>query len=61
LRSPNEVRGNNRLTVVIENTLIITVLYHKIEDFKRYFHKKLIYRNNYGIIYRYILFRNTED
>jgi hypothetical protein len=42
LRSPNEVRGNNRLTVVIENTLIITVLYHKIEDFKRYFHKKLI-------------------
>jgi hypothetical protein len=28
--------------VVIENTLIITVLYHKIEDFKRYFHKKLI-------------------
>jgi len=42
LRSPNEVRGNNRLTAVIENTLIITVLYHKIADIKRYFHKKLI-------------------
>jgi len=27
LRSPNEVRGNNRLTAVIEDTLII--FYHK--------------------------------
>jgi len=26
LRSPNEVRGNNRLTAVIEDTLIISLL-----------------------------------
>ncbi|MBO5384094.1 MAG: hypothetical protein J6A30_07330, partial [Ruminococcus sp.] len=28
LRSPNEVRGNNRLTAVIEDTLIINITFY---------------------------------
>ena len=32
LRSPNEVRGNNRLTAVIEDTLIITLYSRSIYE-----------------------------
>jgi len=32
LRSPNEVRGNNRLTAVIEDTLIIKSTKAKVAD-----------------------------
>jgi len=40
LRSPNEVRGNNRLTAVIEDTLIIRYVTLKVNK-NRIIHKNI--------------------